>query len=185
MQMNLLVGSYFKHEYGAAEALKQAFDLINWWRWHLVPFEWLLLEMDHSLALLTGCLTRWGSQVAAIIRLLQFKQSMQVVLVRRKQEILNTLAKKDQRDRAAAILSVAQKDEFWSSLAHLVQNLLPVRIALRVLESDNSQIGLSARTVWQNGKSLQLQPRHDGKLGEALGQDGSQALPPCICSAPS
>lgn len=95
MQMNLLVGSYFKYEYGAAEALKQAFALINWWRWHLVPFEWLLMEMDHPMALLTGCLTRWGSQVAAIIRLLQFKQAMQVVLVRRKQEILDTIAKKD------------------------------------------------------------------------------------------
>ena len=138
--MNLLVGSYLKYQDGAAEAMKQGFELINWWRWHLVPFEWLLAEMDTPIALLTGCLTRWGSQVAAIIRLLQFKTAMGVVLFRRKDEILDTLAKKDQRQKADAILSVAQRDSFWSALAHLVQNLLPVRIALRVLESDSARL---------------------------------------------
>ncbi|KAL3137305.1 hypothetical protein ABBQ32_006845 [Trebouxia sp. C0010 RCD-2024] len=61
-----------------------------------------------------------SSQVAAIIRLLQFKTAMGVVLVRRKDGILDTLAKKDHRDKADAILSVAQRDSFWSALAHLV-----------------------------------------------------------------
>ena len=115
--MNLLVGSYLKHEDGASEALKQGFDLINWWRWHLVPFEWLLEEMDNPLALLTGCQTRWGSQVAAIIRLLQFRKAMEVVLVRRKDEILDTIAKRDQREKANAILSIAQQDCLGSSCA--------------------------------------------------------------------
>ena len=104
----------------------------------LVPFEWLLAEMEHPLALLTGCLTRWGSQVAAIIRLLQFKEAMLVVLLRKKQAILDTIARREQRDKAEVLLSAAQKDDFWSSLAHLAQNLLPIRIALRVLESDSA-----------------------------------------------
>ena len=33
-----------------------------------MPFSWLQIETDCSLALLTGCQTRWGSQIAAIIR---------------------------------------------------------------------------------------------------------------------
>ncbi|KAL3138976.1 hypothetical protein ABBQ32_005784 [Trebouxia sp. C0010 RCD-2024] len=70
--------------------------------------------MDYLLALLTGCLTRWGSQVAALIRLLQFKEAMQVVLVRRKQEILDMLAKKEQRTRASDLFHLAQSDYFWS-----------------------------------------------------------------------
>ncbi|KAL3158881.1 hypothetical protein ABBQ32_14142 [Trebouxia sp. C0010 RCD-2024] len=138
--MNLIVGSYLKLEYGAAEALKQAFDIINWWKWHLVPFSWLLAEMDHPLALLTGCLTRWGSQVAALIRLLQFKEAMQVVLGRRKQEILDMLAKKEQRTRASDLFHLAQSDYFWLQLADMIQKLLPVRIAVRVLEADSARL---------------------------------------------
>ncbi|KAL3145928.1 hypothetical protein ABBQ38_015291 [Trebouxia sp. C0009 RCD-2024] len=54
-----------------------------------------------------GCRTRWGSQIAAIIRLLQFRAAMQVVLIKGKQEIVNTLDKKGSRDTASEILTAA------------------------------------------------------------------------------
>lgn len=105
--MNLLVGDYLKHHLGAAAGIKQAFVLIDWWRWHLVPFSWLQAELTRPLAVLTGCRTRWGSQIAAIIRLLQFRAAMQVVLIKGKQEIVNTLDKKGSRDTASEILTAA------------------------------------------------------------------------------
>ena len=81
-----------------------------------------------------------GSQVAAIIRLLQFKEAMQVVMLKKMPDILDTTAKKDQRDKAEVLLGKAQQHSFWSSLSHIVTTLLPVRIALRVLESDSARI---------------------------------------------
>lgn len=125
--MNLLVGNYLKGAYGAADAMKSATDLINWWRMHLVPMTWLQAEMDRPLALLTGCLTRWGSQVAAIIRLLQFKQAMQILLLRKKGDIMDMLDKKAAKDRAELVLSVVEDRWFWTELETLVQNLLPIR----------------------------------------------------------
>ncbi|KAL0019336.1 hypothetical protein WJX77_007279 [Trebouxia sp. C0004] len=78
------------------------------------------MEMEHPLSLLTGCLTRWGSQVAAIIRLLQFRKAMRVVLFKSKDGILKTIAKKEQRDKAAQILATAKTDHFWNGLQQLL-----------------------------------------------------------------
>lgn len=60
--------------------------------------------------------------------------------MKKKQAILDTIARREHRDKAEVLLSAAQKDDFWSSLAHIVQNLLPIRIALRVLESDSARL---------------------------------------------
>ncbi|KAL3159071.1 hypothetical protein ABBQ32_011069 [Trebouxia sp. C0010 RCD-2024] len=84
VNINLLVGAYIKKHPGASQALKLAFERINWWKWHFQPFSLLQAEMAVPLALLTGCLTRWGSQVAALIRLCQFKQAMKVALIKHK-----------------------------------------------------------------------------------------------------
>lgn len=138
--MNLLVGNYLKTQKHASLLMKQAFEIINWWKWHLVPFAWLSEEMENPLALLTGCLTRWGSQVAAIIRLLQFKKAMRVVLLKKKDEILDTIAKKDQRQKAEQLLSVAETDAFWHGLQLMVSDMLPIRVALRHLESDSARM---------------------------------------------
>lgn len=138
--MNLLVGNYLKTQPDASALMKQAFELINWWKWHLVPFAWLSEEMENPLSLLTGCLTRWDSQIAAIIRLLQFKKAMRGVLLRRKDEILATIAKKAQRDKASELLSVAETDLFWHGLQQMVQNMLPIRVALRSVESDSARL---------------------------------------------
>jgi len=138
--MNLLVGNYLKTQPDASALMKQAFELINWWKWHLVPFAWLSEEMENPLSLLTGCLTRWDSQIAAIIRLLQFNKAMRVVLLRRKNEILATIAKKDQRDKASELLSVAETDLFWHGLQQMVQNILPIRVALRSVEADSARL---------------------------------------------
>lgn len=149
--MNLLVGDYLKHQPGTIDAMKQASVLINWWKWHLVPFSWLQAEMKCPLALLTGCLTRWGSQVAAIIRLLE--SAMMIVLFRSKQDILDTIDGKVARDTAAQILKDAQSDFMWAGLEHMVQNLLPLRVTVRVLESDSARLD---QVIWQFGKLAAL-----------------------------
>ena len=79
-------------------------------------------------------------QTRSIIRLLQFRKAMRVVLLKSKDEILKTIAKKEQRDKAAQILAAAETDHFWNGLQRLVQNLLPVRVALRSLESDSARL---------------------------------------------
>lgn len=147
--MNLLVGDYLKHQLGAAAYIKEAFVLINWWKWHLVPFAWLQAEMSRPLALLTGCKTRWGSQVAAIMRLLQFRAAMQVLLLRRKQDILNTIKDREPRARAEQILTSAESRFFWIELENLVQNLLPLRISVRTLEADAARLD---QVLWQFAK---------------------------------
>ena len=78
--------------------------------------------------------------MAAIIRLLQFRQAMQVVLLRRKDEILDMIKDNKSKDRADTVLSAAQPDHFWTELIHMVQTLLPLRIAVRVLESDTARL---------------------------------------------
>ncbi|KAL3141785.1 hypothetical protein ABBQ32_004459 [Trebouxia sp. C0010 RCD-2024] len=65
---------------------------------------------------------------------------MQVVLIKRKHEVLNTLDKKDARDRASEILTVAQQSHFWSDLETMVQNLLPPRISVKNLEADSARL---------------------------------------------
>lgn len=107
LQINLLVGNYITKQTGAADVMKFAIELINWWKWHLEPFSWLQAEMLKPLALLTGCLTRWGSQVVALMRLCQFETAMRVVLMRRKLLILEAIKDKDSRARADLILSRA------------------------------------------------------------------------------
>ncbi|DBA85913.1 TPA: hypothetical protein ACH3X1_005457 [Trebouxia sp. C0004] len=109
--------------------------------------------MKRPLALLTGCLTRWGSQVAAIIRLLEFKSAMMIVLFRSKQDILDTIDRKHARDTAAQILKDAQSDFMWAGLEHMVQNLLPLRVSVRVLESDSARLD---QVIWQFGKLAAL-----------------------------
>ena len=140
LQINLLVGNYITKQTGAADVMKLAIELINWWKWHLEPFSWLQAEMLKPMALLTGCLTSWGSQVAALMRLCQFETAMRVVLMRRKHLILEAIKDKDSRARADLILSRAQTDGFWTEVKHMIQNLLPLRISLRKLESDSARL---------------------------------------------
>lgn len=139
-QINLMVGAYINKQFGAADAMKMAIELIHWWKWHLVAFSYLQAEMDRPLALLTGCLTRWGSQVAALIRLLQFKDAMRVVLLRKKALILGGIKNRQSRDTAIRVLGYAESDGFWTDVTHMVQNLLPLRIALRTVESDSARL---------------------------------------------
>lgn len=109
--------------------------------------------MTRPLALLIGWKTRWGSQVAAIIRLLQLRVAMQVVLIKRKHEVLNTLDKKDARDRASEILTVAQQSHFWSDLETMVQNLLPPRISVKNLEADSARLD---QVLWEFAKLVPI-----------------------------
>jgi len=67
-------------------------------------------------------------------------KAMRVVLLRRKDEILATIAKKAQRDKASELLSVAETDLFWHGLQQMVQNMLPIRVALRSVESDSARL---------------------------------------------
>ena len=101
-----------------------------------MPFAWLSEEMEHPLALLTGCPTRWDSQVAAIIRLLQFKKAMRVILLKKNEDILATIGKKDQQEKAEQLLSVAETDTFWHGLQLMVADMLPIKH----LESDSARL---------------------------------------------
>lgn len=120
--------------------MKLAFEVINWWKWHFYPFSLLQAEMPMPLALLTGCLTRWGSQVAALIRLCQFKQAMKVALIKYKDKILANIKDREPRERAKILLEHAQSDFFWIDVETLIQNLLPLRISLKTLESDTARL---------------------------------------------
>ena len=69
-----------------------------------------------------------------------FKKAMRVVLLKTKDEIIGTFTKKDQRNKASELLSVAETDGFWNGLQLMVQNLLPIKVALRSVESNSARL---------------------------------------------
>ena len=123
-----------KTDHRYVDRVAEAIDLITWWIRHSVPYG--MLQDKHcsvhgkTSALSLPVVTRWGSHYTAIKQLLQSQQVMNMLVLEKRQALLDSVGKKKPaKDKAEEMLDLACNSTFWSELKVVLGQLGPLLVS--------------------------------------------------------
>lgn len=124
-----------KTDHRYVDRVAEAIDLITWWIRHSVPYG-MLQEKHRSVhgktsALSLPVVTRWGSHYTAVKQLLQSQQVMNLLVLEKRQALLDSVGKKKPaKDKAEEMLDLACNSTFWSELKVVLGQLGPLLVSM-------------------------------------------------------
>ena len=122
--MQLVLGDYIKRNPDSSQHIAQATDVINWFNNHSLALHILFAEQctlpEFSkcvLALIRAAITRWGTHVTSIDRLLRVSTPMRSAALKRGEDLQKAAGiKADAISKAKQILAIINDANFWSDL---------------------------------------------------------------------
>jgi hypothetical protein len=128
MQINLVVGSYLACETISVRISREAAELISWLRSKTFVLA-LIRETQASLnkttvSVLRIVLTRWTAHFLAYRRLLELRQSLDIIVTQEENrpddKKLTIKGKREAKEHARKMMKLIQNPVFWRSIARFV-----------------------------------------------------------------
>jgi hypothetical protein len=168
-QVNLIVGDVFKLQTDLVNVMDDALDVVKWFNSHSRALGILQAEQadrgEAMLCLILPALTRWTSHYLSARRLLQLRNHLQVIALRRREELrLVAGARREDTEKADRIIGLITQDAFWSrveryvnspcnaatvltSLFSVRDHLEPLAVAANATQADNARLDVVLLTL--------------------------------------
>jgi len=122
--MQLVLGDYIKKNPDSSKRMAEATDIINWFNNHSLALHILYAEQrtlpefsECVLALIRAAITRWGTHVTSLDRLLRVSMPMRSAAIKRGDDLRKAAGTKaDAISKAKAILALINETTFWDDL---------------------------------------------------------------------
>lgn len=171
MQINLIVGDYFKLRGRYAQVVDDALDVVKWFNSHSRALGMLKDEqrgnphLPRILALILPVLTRWTSHYLCCRCLLELEKPIQCLVINQNTTLLLCAGEKpDAVAKAQSIVNIIQHDSFWDDLRMCVTQLTrrhspanrsyrvkshlePFAIAANVTQGDSARLDVVLLTL--------------------------------------
>ena len=129
MQINLVVGNYLACETLFVRISREASELISWLCGRTFVLA-LIREIQASLlkkpavSVLRIILTRWTAHLLAYCRLLELRQTLQIIAIqeenRQDDQKLIIKGEQEAKEKARKMMKLIQNEVFWHSIARFV-----------------------------------------------------------------